>query len=190
MEKENNTIRYYLVKDLTLIKLFSEYVERLDEALEDIECFVETYAPKAKLNKINTEGNLGTRYVNFNWYFNSLEDIPSRYAYKNFVMNKNGLIGELNVKDHEGRKIQEELKDLVALISTDLFELWAGEIAPIIGVNYQHEPGLLYNEKQRLFIVVMDKEFPIKKFGTGPKKPFGMVEISKDKAYELLDNIH
>lgn len=187
MSKEA-AVRYYLIKDIDLIYLFKELIDISNSMKEDIDCFIETYAPEAKLYSLKTAGNLQLRYISFQWIFPSIKHIPDS-TYTNFEYLDSGVVASPNINTNKGLKLREEQMELLNVGTADGYEIWHEELVPLLRWELAEEPGLIYNDKKHVYILVTDK---FKPHGSKPEyfPPNGVVRISKTKVDELLPHIN
>jgi hypothetical protein len=183
MQKEKE-IKYYYLKDYDLIQLFIRLLDMTDGVKTDIEDFIKTNAPSAKLHSITTDGNLQMRIMAFDWIFPSLKHIPEK-TYTDFQQFPNGVVAKPDVTTEKGKKLKEEQMMLLHAGTADIADLWYGELAPLLDWEVVEEPGLIYNVQEKTFILVTDEQKPHGKL-TKYQPPLGVVNINKARVEELM----
>ena len=180
-------VGYYLVKDLSIIALFSRLIRRRDECREDIENFIEHHSPGSKLHSLRTEGNLQIRYMSFNWRFKKTRYITPG-VYKDVLVVPGGFTATPDLENHKGQQIREEQMQLLSNATAYCYELWSEEIAPVLGWDVFEEPALMYDKQKRLYIYMSNN---VKPHGEDEfyRPPMGVIKITKDKAQDLFSNI-
>ena len=158
-----------------------------EEALEDIQCFLEIYAPKATLSKINTEGNLQLRFMSFDWTYPNIGDIPEGIYHK-IKIGQSGVSVTPDPNKIEGHRLIEEQLNLLSLASVDCFELWASEIAPLLNWEIPEEPWMIQDPEREIFILVTNKYEPHGMRETY-RPPIGVVSIDKQRVNEIMGTV-
>jgi len=181
-------VKYYLIKDANLLRMFQLLMSIRNDVLQDMRWFIKAHTVDAYLCDIGTRGNLQIRFDSFKWKFPNLDVIPKK-TYINFTFTDTGIIADPDPETAAGRRLIEEQMYLLSIGTAECTELWTDEIAPLLNWKIDEEPALIYSKSKKIYIIVTDKH---KEHG-GPNEfqpPIGVVSISKDRAYELLGNVH
>lgn len=185
---QSKKISYYLIKDFDLICVIKDLLDMQESMRSDIECFIEVFAPGAKLDKITTHGNLQIRYMGFEWFYPSLKHIPEN-TYKDLNYTQKGIVVTLDNETEKGRKILEEKMGLLHHGTVDCSEIWYGELSPMLGWEISKEPSILYDKDKRIYILVTDELRPHGK-NSDYRPPMGVVSIDKKRVNELLPHVN
>lgn len=180
-EELEGKVKYYLIKDVAIKTLFSRLNDMQLEAREDIESFIRVHAPKAKLCNLKTDGNLQIRYLSFEWKFEDIKHIPDG-AYKDYLFTDDGIIAIPDIKNKLGKRIREEQMRFLKEVTLDCYSMWLEEISPLLNWEEFDEPGLVYNENNKTYILVTTSQ--------DYRPPLGVVSISKERSHEILKNIN
>lgn len=184
---DKREVGYYLVKDLSIVSLFSRLVRRREECREDFINFIDHHAPGSHLHVLRTDGNMQIRFMSYTWRFNKLKHI-TKDVYKDVIAVPGGFTATLDITNPKGKQIREEQMELLSSATAYCYELWGEEIAPVLGWDEFDEPALMYDKVRRIYIFVSNK---IRPHGDEDvyRPPMGIIKITKDKAHDLLSTI-